>query len=87
MQRCPRTGCNRAGDDLASCLDASVIGCPAPVEIDPRKDLTVVCRRCDRQWAVPLNDLMHGKTLPRCVGSTDNCGAVVVTAPAKAAKS
>lgn len=74
MQRCTRNDCRRAGDDIAECNDASVIGCGNLVEIDPAKDVTLKCSTHDRTFSVPAADLLKGTAkFPKCGGMDGAC--------------
>lgn len=84
MQRCPRPDCKRAGNDLGTCVDAqTIIGCPKPVDVDPKKDLVIDCRNCDKVFAITLDDIVRGRVdRPLCQGPTNICQAIIL-APAK----
>lgn len=83
MQRCPRNDCNRAGDDLGTCADVQVLGCPRFVDVT-KADAVFVCQPCGITRAFPIGSLMTGKKRTNdCQGHTDNCRAVIM--PQKAA--
>jgi len=79
MQRCTRSDCRRAGDDIAECNDSTVIGCGNLVEIDPSKDVTLQCKTHDRTFSVPAVDLLKGVAkFPKCGGMDGACNVVSI---------
>lgn len=81
MQRCPRTDCNRAGDDLGTCADKSVVGCPHYVEVTSG-DVLIHCTPCNITRAFPIGNILKGKMRENCCqGETDHCKAHVVRPP------
>lgn len=90
MLRCTRPGCGRAGSDLDGCGDRQVLGCPRPVDIDPSKDIVIRCPKCEITRAFPVDAVMKGHTqiVPRCLGDSEICAAMVlpVLAPSKTRK-
>ncbi len=80
MDFCPRPGCLRAGPDLGSCGEHA-LGCPRPRPVDPKTEVVIRCSACDRTWAVPVENILKGGTMPKCIGDTAECHAVIVAAP------
>lgn len=80
LTRCPRPLCNRAGDDIGTCVDSqTIVGCANPVPVDPIKDLVVRCRPCNRTFAFTVDEAVRGR-LGRgmCQGERDVCAAVIL---------
>lgn len=84
MDKCTRNGCNRAGDDIGTCIDAqTIIGCSRPVPVDPKKDLVMRCMSCDKTMAFSIDDIMHGRVdRPACQGAAEKCLGVIYAPPA-----
>lgn len=89
MKRCPQPGCNLAGDSLGNCGNrGGPMPCPRPVEVKRATDVVIHCEPCAKTWGLSVTDqiLKRGQSLPRCVGGTDRCRAVVVPQEKAAAK-
>lgn len=72
MKYCPR--CFRTDADLGDCANFA-IGCPDPVKADPKKVVHVACGPCGKTLAIPVGNIMRGRTsgLPGC--KSDKCAA------------
>jgi hypothetical protein len=85
MDYCPR--CFRVGDDIGSCGNFKM-GCPNPKKVDPDNMVVVRCGgRCNKTRAVPVGNIMKGKTTAlkgTCLH--DLCKAVIVRPAAPPAK-
>jgi len=80
MKYCPT--CYLPESELDTCNRSDFgIPCPAPVEENPAKTVTLKCGPCEFTRVVPLSDLLSGKAkgeLPKC--HRDECACEVVPA-------
>jgi hypothetical protein len=75
MRYCPR--CYLTGDDIGTCANFA-IGCPPAVEAAPEDVAHIGCTACGKEVAVPIANIMRGKTgqLSNC--STSQCPAKLI---------